>query len=271
MTMEDSMISTRVGTLADTDILDLCQAGRLIIDHFDPANVKQACYELRASSVYYDLARGDAKYELMDGQYILIKPKQLVVIITLESLDLPADIIGRVLTKGKLFSVGLLPVNTYADPGFYGQLGMVFYNLSNNFLKILPGEAIAKVEFSRLQRPVKRPYHGQHGYQTKIWPVPKDVVLPPDLVAQDPRIGSPAEEIRLAYGRDIGAVMERVFRFERYLVLAAAAYMLLSLVLIFIVQRTNFLTPLIAVILGIVSNLLTTLLVYFATNLRRKQ
>ena len=108
------------------------------------------------------------RYVLKEGYNLLLKPKQTLVVITMESLRLPANVLGRILTKGVLFSIGILPVNTYADPGFSGRLGLVLHNLSNSYIRITPGDPIAKIEFSRLQNAVHRPYEGQHGYQTKF-------------------------------------------------------------------------------------------------------
>lgn len=261
---------TSAGTLSDSEIKALCEQNNLIDENYSPANVKQACYELRASNIYYDLADNKQKYTLLDGQYILLKPKQLVVIITMEGLNLPSDILGRILTKGKLFSVGLLPVNTYADPGFKGKLGIVFCNLSNSFLKLYPGQQITKIEFTRLPRAVNEPYRGQHGYQTEIWPIPEDMLLTREELQKDNRIRSSSEEIALSYGEGIGRVIDRVFRFERHLILAVIAYLLMStLLIVFIGKSESWLPPLVSIILGVVSNIATAVLIHFATNLKR--
>lgn len=238
-------INTTVGTLSDVDIKLLSSQGKLIIENYNEKNVIQACYELRASNIYYDLSnpKNPLKNDLKDGEYILIKPKQLVVIITLETLELENDILGRILTKGKLFSVGLLPVNTYADPGFYGRLGIVFYNLSNNFLKINTGETIAKIEFTRLQEPVSSSYRGQHGYQTSIWPIPTDMIVSYEEAQKDARVKSPPEEIESAFGADVGRVIKRVFKYERYVILAALLYIALSLLIIHSMQGSNWISP----------------------------
>jgi dCTP deaminase len=268
--MADSPNSTTVGTLTDKDIVELCSRGYLIADNYSEKNVHQCCYELRASQVYYDVADNRRKYKLLNNEYILIKPRQLIVIITMETISLPDDILARILTKGKLFSIGLLPVNTYADPGFYGELGIVFYNLSNNYLKIYPGESIAKIEFSRLMIPVEKPYRGQHGYQTKIWPIPEDMILSSEEVKQDSRIRVPSEEVILSYGTNIGRVIDRVFQFERYLILAVLFYILLAMLIIYGMQGNDWITPTAGIILGVVSNIFTSLLVYAATNISRR-
>jgi dCTP deaminase len=269
MTSQGNTAAT--GTLSDEEIADLCSQGLLIEDNYSEANVHQCCYELRASNTYYDITGSEkTRHSLSSDEYILIKPHQLVVSITMEKLLLPDNILARILTKGKLFSIGLLPVNTYADPGFYGNLGIVFYNLSNNYLKVFPGESIAKIEFSRLLSPVKKPYRGQHGYQTKIWPIPEEMILTPQEISKDRRIKTPAEEIALSYGPNIGKVIDRVFRFERHLVLAILAYILFSILLLFSMQGHGWITPATGVVLGVVSNIVTTLLMFAATNLRRK-
>lgn len=260
------------GTLSDRQIIELASAGSLITEGFDPRNVKQACYELRAGSVFYEPDDPNHRHDVPPGGDILIKPKQLLVIITMESVELPADILGRVLLKGKMFSVGLMPVNTYADPGFAGRLGIVLFNAANNYLRIRPGEPIAKVEFARLPEPVLQPYRGQHGYQTGIWPIAGDMVLSEREVAGDDRVGDSVDELTRAYGRDLGLVLRRVFRFERYLLLSAFAYVLFSLVVIAWTEssRDRRLSVVAAVALGVASNALTSLLVAAATRLRRQ-
>lgn len=123
------------GTLVDTDIKLYAKRGQLIKENFEEQNVKQACYELRVGNYYYDLNDYNKRYEINEEDYIVLRPHQRCVIITLEKLFLPEDILGKIFAKGSLFSLGIAPVSTYADPGFYGRLGIVLHNTSNNFLK----------------------------------------------------------------------------------------------------------------------------------------
>lgn len=264
------------GTLSDKNILELCGQNILISEEFQKANIKQACYELRASNVYWDLSDDNhSKRELNSEEYILIKPKQHLVIITQETLYLPNNILGRILTKGKLFSIGLLPINTYADPGFEGKLGIVFFNLSNNYLKIMPGEAIAKVEFAKLQNPVFKPYNGQHGYQTNIWPIPSNMILTEEEILKDKRIKSVPEEIELAYGKHFASAIKNVFGFGKYLVFATIAYITFSMLLIsFFLYKGGttdaIISPLWAILSGVFSNAIFALVTYIATSRLRR-
>lgn len=162
-----------VGTIVDSDMTALATAGELITGDFHLNCVKQACYELRASEVFWDVASAaeDKRVVVGAGGAYLLKPNCYVVSIVKERINLPDNVLARILTKGKLFSIGLLPVNTYADPGFEGRLGITLYNGSRRYIQIRPGEPIAKIEFVKLAKSVQHPYNGQHGYETEIWPI----------------------------------------------------------------------------------------------------
>jgi dCTP deaminase len=265
------------GTLSDQHIRQAAEQGFLISEEFDDACIRQACYELRAGSAYYELSRADRnttpiRHELKQGEYILLKPKQFITIITKESLRLPTNVLGRVLTKGQLFSIGVIPVNTYADPGFEGRLGIVLANLSNNYLKIEQSEAIAKIEFSKLRQPVSIAYDGQHGYQSKMWPIPTHMILTPEEAARDVRVKGGLDELELLYGALIANVMRRVLRFERRLIFASIGYITLSTVVLAILAVRHdagfTFSTVLSVILGVVSNIFFAVLVYLATSIR---
>lgn len=263
------------GTLIDSQILEYCKKGELIISEFEKNNIKQACYELRASNEYHDLHDDNKKYILEDDEYILIKPKQLVVVIVKETLKIPKNMLGRILTKGSLFSIGLIPVNTYADPGFEGKLGLVFNNSSNNYIKINVGENIAKIEFSKLKYDVCNDYKGQHGYSTGEWIVKKSNILTKEEIRKDPRINDKYSEIETSYGKLISDVIKRVFSYERKLVCGIAIYSILTMILIaYIASKINnqgiFISTLVSVICGIISSVLFSILTIIATNLNSK-
>jgi dCTP deaminase len=180
-------------TLNDTEIAAEMAAGRLVVGgHTD--RVFGASYELRVSNVYYDLTESDRPVNLSVGETILIKPGHRVVLITEEELNIPIDFVGRVVSKGSLFSVGLSHVATYADPGFSGNLGIVTQNISDKYIVLPQGQPIAKIDFTRLSGPVNTPYQGQHGFRTQIWPIKHQFQKSYSEVAGDNRVGSEIEE-----------------------------------------------------------------------------
>jgi dCTP deaminase len=180
-------------TLSDSDIHAEMIAGRLIRAG-DTARLAGACYELRMGEVYYDLTEDGKRFALKPGQNVLIKPGHRVVLITAEELDIPADILVRVVSKGSLFSIGLSAVATYADPGFSGNLGIVTENVSDKYIELPQGEPIAKADFTRISAAASKPYKGQHGFQAGIWPIKAHLQKSYADVAHDPRVKSELEE-----------------------------------------------------------------------------
>lgn len=180
-------------TLSDVDIGKEIQAERLL-RNADLRGLAGACYELRMGSVYYDLTEGGKRIALTPDQMVLIKPGHRVVLITAEDFDVPSDILVRVVSKGSLFSVGLSPVATYADPGFSGNLGIVTQNISDKYVELPQGEPIAKADFTRLSTPAEHLYKGQHGFQVGIWPIKTHLQKEHGDVANDPRVRSEKEE-----------------------------------------------------------------------------
>jgi dCTP deaminase len=190
---DTSHLGVPMTTLCDADI-EAAMANGNLVRGGDVSQIGPACYELRMGTIYYDLTEGDRRIDASQSGKILLKPGHRVVLITQEELAVPANIIARVASKGSLFSVGLSPVSTYADPGFSGNLGVVTQNLSDKYIEIPVGEPIAKVDFSLLSNAVKRPYRGQHGFQTQIWPIKHYLQKTYQEVKHDPRVESEQAE-----------------------------------------------------------------------------
>ncbi|MCX3265107.1 hypothetical protein OQZ29_10135 [Pedobacter agri] len=260
------VIGCESGTLNDIQINEFCESSILISSNFEKNNIKQACYELRASNVYYDLSqKANNRVDLTEKHYdyILIKPKQSVVIITKEKLNIPHNCLARILTKGRLFSIGLSPVNTYADPGFIGRLGIIFFNMSNDYLKIKPDEAIAKIEFSVLSKPVTKAYHGQHGYETNIWPIPDQYNLTTEEIKSDPRILEDYKELSSIYGEKYTKVTTRLLSVEKRLLICIICYAIFILttasILIYF-DKKDILNSIFTFVLGLIASVFSTII-----------
>lgn len=262
------MTRVEVGTLTDQQIEEHLKKGELIAENSDPKQIRQACYELRSGTVYFDLTNGGERHDASQEGDILIKPHHLVVIMTHEVMQLPDDIVGRILTKGSLFSLGLSPVNTYADPGFSGKLGIVTFNTSQHYIGIPLESSIAKIEFSRLRDPVNRPYSGQHGFETSIWPIRTDLIMTADQIKQDSRILHPLDELTAQHGEVFSRLIKRIFRYERRLLSFAFILLTVNLLVIWRVHDTEFQNLATGVVLGIISNLFSILITYFVTSIR---
>lgn len=199
-----------MSNLNDKAILKEVSERKLLTD-FDPRGIGPASYELRAGNIYYDLDEGTARLDAEKyGNQILIKPGHRVVIITAEEVNLPSDMIGRVFLKGTLFSIGLTPVSTVVDPGFSGNLGIVTHNISQKYIKLSVYDRIAKIEFTRLEEGAGKPYSGQHGYKTSIWPVRHDLTFDYASVQRDPRVRDEVTEGRHQLPRGVANELSRI-------------------------------------------------------------
>lgn len=223
-------------TLSDNDVIKLIGKGKLI-KNGDPALCVGASYELRLSDVYYDLTEGDRPITVTAGEAILIKPGHHVVLITQEDLDVPDDLLGRVVAKGSLFSIGLSHVATYADPGFKGNLGIVTQNISDKYILLPPGERIAKIDFTQLSSPAKQPYAGQHGFRTHIWPIKHQLQKTFVEVKSDRRMGTEREEAYRLLPRATADLLRKLDRRHRLLDVGILALVVLNAVAIFLVNQ----------------------------------
>jgi dCTP deaminase len=246
-------------TLSDVDISAKIQTQGLI-RNADPNRLAGACYELRMGNVYYDLTEGGKRFALTPDQMVLIKPGHRVVLITAEELEVPPDILVRVVSKGSLFSVGLSPVATYADPGFGGNLGIVTQNVSDKYIELPQGEPIAKADFTRLTSRAGRPYQGQHGFQAGIWPIKTHLQKEHDDVANDPRVCSEKEEAFILLPVATRTVIRRIEQTQFWTNCGLALAILINSASLFLVSgrlADNF--------YGIVGNLIASGILALAT------
>lgn len=180
-------------TLSNIDLEAEMKSGKLLTG-VDLKMVEGSSYQLRLGNVYYDLSENGKRFELNADQKVLIKPGHRVVLITQEEFDVPHNMVSRIVSKGSLFSVGLSPVATYADPGFSGKLGIVTQNFSNHYIELSQGEPIAKADFTLLSQPSTKPYKGQHGFQAEIWPIKAHLQKSHKEVSGDNRVFSEQKE-----------------------------------------------------------------------------
>jgi dCTP deaminase len=246
------------GTLVDSDLLKLATEGRLFVEEFRASNVKQACYELRASDVFWETWSDQENKLVRVGSELgyLLKPNRYVVAIVKEKIVLPANVVGRILAKGQLMSIGILPVNTYADPGFEGRLGITLFNGSRRYITIKPDQPIAKIEFTVLPRGVEKPYAGQHGYETEIWPIPVQFYADVDAFRKADLIKSSSAELEDRLGPEVANLSRRVDQYSRVVWVQIAVTVCCFLGLFALYKEISIVT---SVITGIAANLITML------------
>jgi len=256
-----------MSTLSDVDITHEINCNRLILN---PSinGAAGACYELSMGGVYYDLTEEGKRFALSPGEKALVKPGHRVVLITAEEFDVPSDVLVRIVSKGSLFSVGLSPVATYADPGFKGNLGIVTENISDKYIELPQGEPIAKADFTRLTSSAAKVYHGQHGFQAGIWPIKTQLQKTHADLKGDPRVKSERDEALALLPSATRIIIRRIERSQAWINGALAVAMIVNAGALFAIGR-GWIDAFHAILTNLVSSAIVGLLTFFVTYFRR--
>jgi deoxycytidine triphosphate deaminase/uncharacterized integral membrane protein len=133
-----------VGVLLSDEIEHYKDAFQMIYP-FDKNNLKAAGYELTVGEEY--VLGGETKKLKRDGE-IRIPPFDVVVIKTVETLNLPRFLIARWNVRVRWAYEGLLWVGAaQVDPGWVGHLFCPLYNLSDKEVVVRFGDPIALMDF----------------------------------------------------------------------------------------------------------------------------
>lgn len=102
----------------------------------------------------YDLTLGE-----LPGGLRKLEPGQFILASTLERVNIPAHVVGRIEGKSSWARKGLI-IHTagFVDPGFRGQLTLEMTNLSDTPVPLKVGVLIAQIAFQLLDKPAARPY-----------------------------------------------------------------------------------------------------------------
>jgi dCTP deaminase len=90
----------------------------------------------------------------------IIQPGELVLAATVETLTLPADLLGRLEGRSSLGRIGIIVHGTAPrfDPGFHGRAVMELGNIGPMAVALYPGMPICSMTFEQLSSPAERPY-----------------------------------------------------------------------------------------------------------------
>jgi dCTP deaminase len=98
---------------------------------------------------------------LTDDEAFFLHPGELALAITLESVTLPADIVGWLDGRSSLARLGLM-VHVTAhriDPGWSGNIVLEFYNSGRLPLALRPNMKIGALNFETMTGEAARPYN----------------------------------------------------------------------------------------------------------------
>lgn len=104
-----------------------------------------------------------------DGNSFFLHPGELALAMTLESVTLPADIVGWLDGRSSLARLGLM-VHVTAhriDPGWSGNIVLEFFNSGKLPLALKPGMKIGALSFEVLSNPAEKPYNAREDAKYK--------------------------------------------------------------------------------------------------------
>ncbi|WP_148882566.1 dCTP deaminase [Thermococcus aciditolerans] len=131
----------------------------ILIEPFNEKSLQPAGYDLRVGREAY------INGELIDVEKagkVVISPKTYALILTLERIGLPDDVMGDMKLRSSLAREGLLGSFAWVDPGWDGNLTLGIYNASDEPVELSYGERFVQIAFIRLEGPAKSPYRGNY-------------------------------------------------------------------------------------------------------------
>lgn len=176
--------------LSDKDIRAEIEAGRVVLDPYDPEMIQPSSIDVRLDK-YFRLF-DNHKYPYIDPaaeqpeltrlvevseeeEGFVLHPGEFVLGSTLETVTLPDDLAARVEGKSSLGRLGLMTHATagFVDPGFSGHVTLELSNVATLPIMLYPGMKIGQLAFFRLSSSAEHPYgsgpYGSH-YQGQRGP-----------------------------------------------------------------------------------------------------
>ena len=177
--------------LSDRTIREEVEAGRIVIEPFDPSCVQPSSVDLHIDRFFrvfrnHTMGHIDVKQNLEDltelveigpDDTFMLHPGEFALGSTLERVGVPDDLVARVEGKSSLGRLGLVIHSTagFIDAGFDGHVTLELANLANLPITLYPGMKIGQVSFIRMTSPAEKPYgQGAKGskYQGQRGPTP---------------------------------------------------------------------------------------------------
>src|SRR3954464_645644 len=118
--------------------------------------------DVRDKSAIQDLMR---TVHVKDGEPFVLQPREFVLAITQEKLELDDDVLGRLEGRSSLGRIGIIVHGTAGlfDPGWRGRATLELSNLGRMPVALYPGMRICSFTFEQVSTPVSVPYRKKPG------------------------------------------------------------------------------------------------------------
>lgn len=131
--------------LSDNEILEYLKTGEIKLEPND-----------------LDACLNPAGYDLRCSKEVILKPKQHVLVATMETVELGLNVAAFMHIRSSLAREGVIGSFAVVDPGFRGQLTLHLHNVSNKEITLAEGERIVQIVFHILASSAKKGYNGSY-------------------------------------------------------------------------------------------------------------
>lgn len=145
--------------------------GANLISPFDVKQIANCSYELTLGNEGYVTGGEVGKKTNLEpkGTQIVIPPGQFALLISQESISVPANALGLISVKSSYKFRGLVSVSGFhVDPGFVGKLIFSVYNAGGMQVVISQGERAFLLWLANLESETGDPYRGSRTGQSTI-------------------------------------------------------------------------------------------------------
>ena len=99
------------------------------------------------------------------GESFILQPREFVLAITEETLELDDDVLGRLEGRSSLGRIGIIVHGTAGlfDPGWAGRATLELSNLGRMPVALYPGMRVCSFTFEQLSTPSSMPYRNKVG------------------------------------------------------------------------------------------------------------
>jgi dCTP deaminase len=154
--------------LGHSEILEAIEAGKIVIDPYDPACVGPASVDLHLSNAFRVFVRVPRNVKVTDdvdfrastkgvwvddGEHLLLNPGETVLGMTTERLSLADNLCGWLEGRSRFARLGLLVhiSASFMQPGLANHQVLEMSNFGPIPLEIRPGVAICQFIFQRME------------------------------------------------------------------------------------------------------------------------
>lgn len=153
---------------------------------YDANRVVHSAYEMAVGAEAFVTSNPSDKTQVSAGTKIVIPPGQFGLLVTRETVHVPANVIAFISIRAGIKFQGLVNVSGFhVDPGYHGQLKFAVYNAGSRAIVLDQDQQIFMIWFADLDHPDENPYPAR--------PPAQYVITADDVARIQGEVASPAQ------------------------------------------------------------------------------